>query len=479
MWRSFVVIACACMVQAAQAAEAGKIIFVAGRAEVAGQPAADGAAVQEGQMLSTGADGFLYIKTVDSGLFILRPNTQARIAAYQIDPTNPANTRVKFELLSGVARSKSGTAVKQARQNFRFNTPVAAIGVRGTDFTVFTDNNTSRVAVISGAIVMSGFGGACNPGGAGPCEGGASRELSAAQRGLLLQVQRGQAAPQLLQGSPLAPDQVSPPRADEPLAHAAGSGNSASIASSTGTTVQPNLDAQKTIGLVKAADKPVTSPAPVPAPVPAPAPVPTPVVVAPPAPPQIEVPTLPIPAPLPVTIVLPDRDIVWGRWQVVAGLPPNFNLNQAMDESELLTLNGSYALLRSRGPDSYVAPNNGSIGFQLKGGEAFVYTEYTPAFRIETPASVSNGKLTVDFGNKSFTTSIDVTSAGETFKLGSTGAVREDGRLFGGGSSQPGVMNLQGLLSKQNGGSAAYIFDSRIDEKRLINGATYWQQNSR
>ena len=182
MWRSlvFIALALASGVQAARAADAGKIIFVAGKAEVAGRPAVDGAPVQEGQMLSTGGDGFLYIKTVDSGLFILRPNTQARIATYHVDDKNPANTRVKFELLSGVARSKSGNAVKQARQNFRFNTPVAAIGVRGTDFTVFTDNDTSRVAVISGAIVMSGFGAACNPGGAGPCEGSASRELSAA-----------------------------------------------------------------------------------------------------------------------------------------------------------------------------------------------------------------------------------------------------------------------------------------------------------
>jgi hypothetical protein len=400
-------------------------------------------------MLSTGADGFLYIKTVDSGLFILRPNTQARIAAYQVDAKNPANTHVKFELLSGVARSKSGTAVKQARQNFRFNTPVAAIGVRGTDFTVFTDNDTSRVAVISGAIVMSGFSGACSPGGAGPCEGGASRELSAAQRGLLLQVQRGQAAPQLLQGSPLSPDQVSPPRADEPLAHGAGAGGG-------GATGQPNLDAQKTVDLVKVVEKPVQ-------------PVPPPVVVVTPP---------PVP-PVAVTLALPDRDIVWGRWQVVAGRPPDFNLAQTKDQNELIALNGNYALFRSLGPDSYVAPNNGSIGFQLKGGEAFMYTDYTPTFRIETPASLSNGALTVDFGSKSFATSIDVTSGADTFKLQGGGGVTADGGLEGRvTNNQNGVMSLQGLLSKQNGGSAAYIFDSRIDEKRTLNGAAYWQQNS-
>ncbi|MFC5551304.1 FecR family protein [Massilia aerilata] len=458
-----------CVFHAAQAADAGKIIFVAGKASVGGQPALDGAPVREGQMLSTGADGFLYIKTVDSGLFILRPNTQARIAAYQVDEKNPAKTQVKFELLSGVARSKSGNAVKQARQNFRFNTPVAAIGVRGTDFTVFTDNDTSRVAVISGAIVMSGFGGACMPGGAGPCDGDASRELSASQRGLLLQVQRGQVTPQLLQGSPLSPDQVSPPRADEPLARAAGAGGGASAAG------LPNLDAQKTVDLVKVVDPAPPSPPPVkdvpPVPVPPPAQPAPPVVVVPPAPPVTPVP------PIEAAIVLPARDIVWGRWQVVAGRPPDFNLPQAMDQSELIKTNGNYALLRSRGTDDFVMPNNGSIGFQLKGGEAFIYTDYTPTYRIETPASLTNGMLTVDFGKQSFETSIGITSGAESFKLSGSGTVGADGQLNGSmGSSQINVLNLNGLLSRQNGGSAAYIFTSRLDEKRSANGVTYWQQ---
>ena len=155
------------MASAVQAAEAGKVIFVAGAAQVVERKALEGDAVQEGELLQTGADGFLYVKTADNGLFILRPNTKARIVAYQIDNANPENTRVKLELLSGVARSKSGDAVKRARQNFRFNTPVAAIGVRGTDFTVFTDDKTSRVSVLSGGIVMSGFGDACRPDGGG------------------------------------------------------------------------------------------------------------------------------------------------------------------------------------------------------------------------------------------------------------------------------------------------------------------------
>jgi hypothetical protein len=235
MFRSLFIISSLALAAQAHAAEAGKVIFVAGNAQVAERPAAEGLPVREGEMLSTGADGFLYVKTIDNGLFILRPGTKARIVAYYVDAKNPSNTHIKLELLSGVARSKSGDAVKLARQNFRFNTPVAAIGVRGTDFTVWTDQNTSNVAVLTGGVVVSGFAGTCRPEGGGPCGGAGSRELSASQRGQLLQIKRGQAEPQLLQGASNAPDQVSPPRADEPLAK-----NGAS---------EPVLDAKKSESL--------------------------------------------------------------------------------------------------------------------------------------------------------------------------------------------------------------------------------------
>ncbi|MFC7655108.1 FecR domain-containing protein [Pseudoduganella danionis] len=155
----------------ARADVAGTIIFVAGQVNIAARPAVLNSPVNEGELISTGGDGYIYIKTIDGGLFIVRPKSEARIATYHVDRVNPANTVVKLELLRGVARSQSGDAVKQARQNFRFNTPVAAIGVRGTDFTVFTDHETSRVTVLTGRITISGFGEGCHPEGRGPCEG--------------------------------------------------------------------------------------------------------------------------------------------------------------------------------------------------------------------------------------------------------------------------------------------------------------------
>ncbi|MGZ8289735.1 MAG: FecR family protein [Telluria sp.] len=436
--------------QLAHAAEAGKVIFVAGQARVVDQQVAEGAAVQEGDMLQTGADGFLYVKTVDNGLFILRPNTRARIVAYHIDAKNPANNRIKLELISGVARSKSGDAVKQARQNFRFNTPVAAIGVRGTDFTVFTDENTSRVSVLSGGVVVSGFEGACRPEGSGPCEGKASRELSASQRGQLLQIKRGSSAPQLLNGGVVTPDQAPLP-ADAPLASAG----------SVIVTTDAIVSAQKTDSISKAVQQPAPTAPPV---------VMPPPVISPP-------PVVPVP---PVVVPVPEKPvqasgILWGRWQRVLGPASDFNLTLELAKHELVALNGNFAVFRTAGAD-YVMPERGGVGFKLADSEAFVYTSYGSAISAAA-ATLTNGQLNVDFGRKAFVTSFDLTSKAETMSWYATGVLGSNGNLHGdlpGG--RPGFMNVQGLLSNDKGGSASYVFDGRIDSRRTVNGVTYWRQ---
>jgi len=457
MLRQLLIISTFACAAAAHAAEAGKVIFAAGAVQVADKAGAEGTPVQEGELLTTGDDGFLYVKTIDNGLFILRPNSKARIVSYHIDSKNPANTRVKLELLSGVARSKSGDAVKQARQNFRFNTPVAAIGVRGTDFTVYTDQETSRVTVLTGGVVVSGFAGACNPEGAGPCEGVASRELFAGQRGQLLQVKRGNTAPQLLQSGGSGPDQVSPPRPDEPVAKTGGgSGNAAA----------PILDARKSDTL----DKLVNNHS-----VQVPQPPKDPVVVVPVEPPVIVGPQ-PEPVNPPVVVVEPPpppKQLVWGRWQDIAAAPATLNLEQQLkSDNTKVALLRNYAVFQTPGAE-YVVPERGSVGFSLKSGEAYVYTGNGS---LTTRADVSNGTLNVDFGARTFKTGFDLTTiAGESFKMASEGGVGYSGRLFGNESWRaPTNMNVEGQLSNENGGAAAYIFERRLDDGRTINGGTYW-----
>ncbi|MCC2971137.1 FecR domain-containing protein [Massilia sp. IC2-476] len=458
MLRPLLIISSLAFAAAAHAAEAGKVIFAAGQAQVADKAGAEGTSVQEGELLMTGKDGFLYVKTVDNGLFILRPNTKARIVAYHIDQKNPANNRIKLELISGVARSKSGDAVKQARQNFRFNTPVAAIGVRGTDFTVYTDQETSRVTVLTGGVVVSGFAGGCNPDGVGPCEGAASRELFAGQRGQLLQVKRGDTAPQLLQSSSTGPDQVSPPRADEPVAKSGSTGGS----SASG----PVLDARKSNDFDKLVKGPSQPTQPPPSKDPVITPPLDPVVVGP-EPDPIK------PPPVVVEPPPPPKQLVWGRWQSFAGAEITLDLEKQLNsENKKVALRRNYALFQTPGAE-YVVPERGSVGFNLQASEAYVYTADGA---LPSEAKISNGKLNVDFGARTFTTGFDLTTAsGELFKMNSEGAVGYNGRLTGNELwKAPTNMNVEGQLSNENGGAAAYIFDRRLDDQRIINGATYW-----
>jgi hypothetical protein len=452
MLRQILIISSFAIAAAAHGAEAGKVIFAAGAAQVADRAGAEGTPVQEGELLSTGKDGFLYVKTIDNGLFILRPNTKAKIVSYRIDRNNPANTRIKLELISGVARSKSGDAVKLARQNFRFNTPVAAIGVRGTDFTVYTDDEISRVTVLTGGVVVSGFAGGCSPEGGGPCEGAASRELFAGQRGQLLQVKRGNTAPQLLQSSGTGPDQVSPPRADEPVAKAGGS------------AAAPILDARKSDTLEKLVNQtpppagPITTP---------PIPPETP-------PPVAEVPVEPRPEPQqPHEPQLPEQALQWGRFRDLADSPATIDFRGLAGSERLI--GGDYVIFRNPGRE-YQAPERGNASFRLQGGEATIRYANSDAATI---ASVQNGLLDVDFGKASFVTSFDLVNGNERHRMMADGMVLPNGR-FGNGTYDPvfrpqtNNMLVDGVLSNERGGSAAYLFDRALDDERRVRGVTFW-----
>lgn len=433
---------------AAQAAEAARVVFASGQVQIGNRTPATGDAVQEGDQITTGVQGFVYLKTVDNGLLIVRPSSKARIVAYQVDKVNPANTHVKFELHYGVARAVSGDAVKMARQNFRFNTPVAAIGVRGTDFTVATDQDTSRVTVISGAIVVSGFGGACSPGGSGPCEHAASRELSAKQVGQMLQVSKGQPVPQLLSTGSQAPDAVSPPRPDEPVAK---SGQAAPAPGEVALDPQKSDKILQQVALAKPAGE-VTPP---------------PVVVTPPV---VELP--PVEPPVVVRPPAPQSQIVWGRWQAVLGNDANVSTVQVVkDGGKEIARNPYYVVARTSG-ETFRMPQEGTAGFALKQSEAMVMNEST---KLVSAATLENGKLNVDFGKATFATSFDLMNEGQRFGLQSKGIVTSDGVMFGDNQfTRPTNMNVSGVLSNENGGSAAYVFSSRLDANRVANGVTYW-----
>lgn len=421
----------------AAAGEAARVVFIAGKVDVEGRAAVLNGAVQEGAGIKTGADGYVYLKTVDNGFLILRPNSEARIASYHIDQTDPSNTRIKLELMSGVARSISGDAVKQARQNFRFNTPVAAIGVRGTDFTVYTTQETSRVAVISGGVVVSGFNSECAPQGTGPCNGAATAELFARQQGQLLQISKDQTKPQLFNGSGLTPDAISPPRPDEPGGKSGAHGN---VSPSPALANEPNLDPGKAGGIMQG-----IVPAIVPAIVP---------------------PAAVVSRPEPILA----NTIIWGRWTEVLGQAANVDVKN-QSEAKPVAMNNYYALFQAKDSE-WQMPASGSMGFALKDSQAVVFDA---ARSTLSAATLENARLQLDFAKASFSTGFDLVAGQERFALQAQGTVSSAGILSGDSQfSRPTNMAVNGVVTAEKGGTAAYLFTSVLDNGRLASGATYW-----
>lgn len=454
----------------AWAAEAARIFHIEGDVKVAGRAAKSGDAVNEGDEIITGANGYVYMKTVDDGTFILRPKSNARIVTYHVDVQNPKNTRVKFELNAGIAQSRSGAAVKAARQNFRFNTPVAAIGVRGTDFTVYTDAETSQVSVLSGGVIVSGFGGSCSPEGVGPCEGSASRELMAGAAGQMLQVRRGQMAPQLMEGTPAPPraDATAPKSEPAPAdgkavaaAEPAKGAASASVDTSKGTTTTIAVAvpvAAVTIGGVLDAQKNVTLLQKLPG---------------------VSIPKDPVVTPPPVVVDAgppepPGRQVFWGRYQPLMDLPANIDKQKvAADNSQILYQAGNYLLARTTGAD-WVTPDQGSVGFKLQASEAVVRNELTSEVKA---AQIANARLNVDFGKATFATDFDLMSESKRYALRSEGAVTKDGQLIGGYQFlAPNNMSVQGAMTgDKNGANAAYyLFRASLGEGMVATGGTSW-----
>lgn len=141
-----------------------------------------------GESIITGANGHVHIRFIDDAFVSVRPNSRLVVEQYVYDAQDSANNRVRFTLSQGVARLITGKAGQAAKDNFRLNTPVAAIGIRGTDFQVQAKDALTRVAVQQGAVVVSPFTGDCSQSALGPCGGSTARELAGSLTGKYLEV---------------------------------------------------------------------------------------------------------------------------------------------------------------------------------------------------------------------------------------------------------------------------------------------------
>ena len=132
---------------AAHAEDAGKALFVYGQAFVV---SADGernaltkdGAVNSGDKVVTSVNGRVQLRMADGGLLAISPNSEFLIEEYNY-PTGQGAERVAanseprsfYVLLKGGFRSITGAIGKADKAAYRVRTPVATIGIRGTDYT--------------------------------------------------------------------------------------------------------------------------------------------------------------------------------------------------------------------------------------------------------------------------------------------------------------------------------------------------------
>ncbi|CAB1371094.1 conserved protein of unknown function [Denitratisoma oestradiolicum] len=412
----------------------GEVVFVRGDARLlpAEGPARilrAGDKIAPGQGLQTGKDGYIHIRFPDGGFVGLRPASRFALEAYGVDPASPEGLKVRYRLEQGTVRTITGKAIEQDKSRYRFNTPLAAIGVRGTDYVVQVTDNAARASVNAGTIVLAPFGAGCEAAAQGPCDTINARTL-AAMGNAYLEYRAGAVAPEIKRaampnGAPTLPEEPSPQKRAE--------------AGAALTTVDPTATATANrINDVLGGEAASRTPAP---------------------PPVSEVPPS-------VVVPEPPPQVTWGRWASIATLSPTVAEQTAKGYESRLS-NPLFGLMSSSMPETL--PKQGVAGFNLRAGEAYLREGASL-----TPMVLRDASLTVDFGNRRFDTRLTVSGAGLDLPLAATGSVQWQGYLLG--DNARSTMEVVGLLAGPGATEAGYLFDKTLSGGASLSGATAWRR---
>lgn len=408
-----------------RSAVVGETTMVIGQATLVGADGSSrrvdrGMAVKTGDRIETQAGGHVHVRFVDGGRLSVRPLSRLVVENYAFSDAQRETSAIRFRLDEGVVRSITGAWGEAARDRFRLNTPVAAIGIKGTDFVVRADSQGTAAAVYSGAILMSPLTPACGAT-VGPCITGSERLLSEEMRGFAVEFS-GQGAPQLV----------------------------ANLDVTAGTRRAP--------GAAPAAPTVVASSAP-----------------------SVEVPTHHVAvvndvlgadaAHLASLVPAPAGQLVWGRyvWVNDAGADTlSKSFDQAAEQGrELVAAGVSHALFREVTPgSSTLTTSEPNVAFRLNGSAA-TYQRYHD-LGVEA-ASVTGGRLTIDFSRSTFSTELGVTSPSMGVQ-----DVQASGTVSASGVFQTATGNARVLGGTSlDGREAAYLFEKSLNQGAL-RGITMW-----
>ena len=399
-----------------------------------------GSAIKVGDKIETGEGGHVHIRFVDGGRLSVRPSSRLQVENYGRSTDQPALMAIKFRLDEGVVRSITGSWGEAARDRFRLNTPVAAIGIKGTDFVVKTDINNTLASVHTGAIMLTPLASGCQTS-LGPCQNGSEKLLTEDMKGLMLALGRLQVIPQIVPAVDLLAQRARPASADT-IAKADPAlkteGNRSDV-----NNERAVVNESRAVDVVAISKS--TSAAQ-------------------------QVAAVPVP---PVVLPVEVKQLVWARLAAIApdGDTISRSFADALQNGRQGTVgNVAYSLFRDvpgAGP-AILTSSDTSANFRLAGAAAqLVRTDRGVDF-IE-PVQVGGGTLNVDFAKSTFATQLSVSNTrigGES--IVSNGVIKPNGIL----QSQGGNAFTSGALSL-NGKEAGYFFSRAITAGQL-SGITQW-----
>ena len=159
------------------------------RAGAAAVPLAGGERLRRGDRVRTGAQSSTTLRFADGARVLVRPQSDLVIdKTVRFGPGGPVHT--ELGLASGSADSQVPPLAMPTRQpRFRIRTPVANLGVRGTEFRTSTDGQHTQLEVLDGTVALQPGGRTDKPTANRPVSAGfgviASTQAAAAPEALL------------------------------------------------------------------------------------------------------------------------------------------------------------------------------------------------------------------------------------------------------------------------------------------------------
>jgi hypothetical protein len=411
-----------------------------------------GSQVRVHDQIVTSTNGHVHIRFVDDALVSVRPDSRLEITRYDYDPARPALSAVKFDLIEGVTRAISGKAAKAARQRFRLNTPIAAIGVRGTDFTVSVKAGSTRALVNEGSIVLAPFSEDCRADAFGPCDTNSIELSSAAME--VIELDGSTPLPRLVPATDAQNMTAMRTGVQQAIRNSQGADEASSV-EANGARVEEASAVLVTNSAILVTDNAASDLADAASDL---------------ADAASLLPSQPEFTPEQAIVIadVADRQLIWGRYSRVALNNGQERITLALDEArngrEVTVGNFDYALFRSENGSKRLDIGLTVVSFGLSSAQAF-YNSSSGVVAME----VGGGTLDIDFQENSFATLLNLNHSltGELEFVAS-------GRLFDGGyfHSRTESQRIAGAVSL-DGSEAGYFFEQQLLQGD-IQGLTLW-----